>query len=479
MSTQPLPLSIIADVTVVTSAPQVAAPSFNTGLVIGSKTGAIPSYGPNSRVRKYLQGTWSTAMLADGFANTDPEYLAMQLYFGQSPPPQAGFVGFRDLTAISTFTVASGGTGYAIGDQFTVTQTGASHGIGTVIGVSAGVVTVAQILSGNQGTGYSVATGLATVAVAPSTGTGLTINITGIGESALQAAQACRLKEPTWYVFMVCGAVKQDHIDISNWVLGQVGTVYFGNTADADALAGSSTSVLKTLYSASSKRTWMQYATTQGGSYPNQAYFTAAIMGQAMASNTQLQNSSFTEKFSGGVPLLGVVTEPLAVYQIANIEGMVPAEGPNGNLFLNYANAYSILEQGTMEAELTFFDQVLGLDVLAANIQYNVMNLLTSVPKVPQTDSGQQTLVQAVERALQQSALTGFVAGGVWQGQTILTLTPGTALPLGYIVLTPTYATWGKSNPAKVAARQAPPIYVALIEAGAVHFVTIEVLVQV
>jgi hypothetical protein len=52
----------------------------------------------------------------------------------------------------------------------------------------------------------------------------------------------------------------------------------------------------------------------------------------------------------------------------------------------------------------------------------------------------------------------------------------GTALPNGYLVQSPRYNTMSKAD---IAARKSPPIYVALIEAGAVHFVTIQVLVQV
>ena len=127
-------------------------------------------------------------------------------------------------------------------------------------------------------------------------------------------------------------------------------------------------------------------------------------------------------------------------------------------------------------ANLTFFDQILNLDILAANIQYAVMNLLTSVPKIPQTDAGQQLLIQAVESACSQSALTGFIAPGTWEGQTILGLSKGDALPSGYLVQSPKYSTLTQ---AQIASRTAPPIYVAIIEAGAVHFVTIAVLVQV
>jgi hypothetical protein len=224
----------------------------------------------------------------------------------------------------------------------------------------------------------------------------------------------------------------------------------------------------------------MQYATTQNGLFPNQIYFTASVMGQMMASNTQLANSAYTEKFSGGVPLAGVFTEPLSFTQIQNIEGSIPAQGPNGNLYLNYANAFNVLEQGTMMAPGVFFDQIMGRDILASNIQFNIMNLLTSRPKVPQTDAGQQLLVQAVEAALNQSINVGYIASsGVWNGQPINVgtgLSTGQSLPQGYLVLTPKYS---QVSQASIAARQAPPIYVAYIEAGAVHFVTIAVMVQV
>jgi hypothetical protein len=388
-------------------------------------------------------------------------------------------------TTVSAAQVTIGlmGQNYKVGDNVTVVQSGASGGILKVatIGIAGQVLTL-NTIENSQGTGYSVASNLAT---SNGSGTGLEVNITAIGETPLQAVMACRSMQPQWYCCMVCGAGDNDHIAISSWVASQIGTTYFGTTGDAAVLNGTAGNVLLTIFATSAKRTWMQYATTQGGLTPNQAYFVAAVMGQAMASNSQLANSYFTEKFSGGVPLVAVVTEPgLTTSQIGNIEGVVPAQGPNGNLFLNYANAFSILEQGTMMALNVFFDQVLNLDILASNIQYAILNLLTSVPSVPQTDAGQQMLIQAVETALDTAVNVGFIAPGTWQGQTISvgpnsSVTPGQSLPAGYIVLSPSYAIWGKNNPGLVAARQAPPIYVALIEAGAVHFVTVEVLVQV
>lgn len=472
-----LPLSIIANVTVITSSPQVAAPTFNTGLVIGP-TAAIPSYGTNPRVRKYLAATFSTAMITDGFTTSSPEYVCAQIYFSQSPQPQAIFIGRLDLTAVQTFTVTAGGTGWVVGDFFNIVKAGGSNATGIVTAAAGGIVSAAAVVQTPQGTGTGYSAGAATTtAILPSVGTGLTLNITVVGETAVQAVTYCRSANPQWYCCMVTSAVSADHIAIAAYVQSQVGTTYFGTTSDAAVLNGTAGNVLYTVYATSASRTWLQYATTQSGAYPNQIYFVAAVMGQAMASNTQLQNSAFTEKFSGGVPLVGVVTEPnLTTSQISNIEGSNPGLGPNGNLFLNYANAFNILEQGTMLAPNTFFDQVLNLDILASNIQYAILNLLTGVPKIPQTDAGQQLLIQAVESAMNTALNTGFIAPGIWKGQTILSLSPGDPLPNGYQVLSPKVSTMTQ---AQRQARQAPPIYVALIEAGAVHFVTIAVLVQV
>lgn len=476
MSANPLPLSIIVDLSIITSSPQVASPTYNRGLIIGN-SGFIPSSGVNPRVRIYLYSTWSTSMINDGFSTSDPEYICVQMYFSQSPPPQSVAVGCQDPTAINTATVATGGTGYAQGDEITVVQSGASNGVLQVSSVAAGVVTGLAIIVGQQGKNYSVASGLTTTG---GTGSGLEVNITAIGETCLQAAMACRAINGTWYPFMVTTAQPADHIALAAWTQSQVGTTYFGNDQESTVLNGLANNTFAQIFGANNSRTWMQYATTQGGLYPNQIYFTASNMGCLMANNTQLANSAYTAKFSAGVPLVGVYTEPLNTTQIQNIEGTVPSQGPNGNLYLNYADAFNVLEQGTMMAPGVFWDQVLGLDILATNIQYNVMNLLTTVPKVPQTDAGQQLLVQAVEAALNQAVSVGFVASsGVWQGQTINVgtgLVPGQSLPSGYLVLTPKYS---QVTQASIAARQAPPIYIALIEAGAVHFVTIAVMVQI
>jgi hypothetical protein len=102
------------------------------------------------------------------------------------------------------------------------------------------------------------------------------------------------------------------------------------------------------------------------------------------------------------------------------------------------------------------------------------MNLLTSNPSVPQTDAGQQSLLNAAAQACEQSVAIGFIAptNRKWTGPTVLNLTAGQTLPQGYLVQSASYATAAASV---FANRQAMPIYVSIIEAGAVQSVTIGV----
>lgn len=86
---------------------------------------------------------------------------------------------------IVTTTLGSGGTGYVANDLFTI-STGTTLATGKVLTVSSGAVLTYSILTG--GLGYSIASGVATVATLGS-GTGLTINVTvvAVGNTAATA----------------------------------------------------------------------------------------------------------------------------------------------------------------------------------------------------------------------------------------------------------------------------------------------------
>lgn len=84
-------------------------------------------------------------------------------------------------SAIRAMAVNAGGAGWAVGDTFTIA--GVTSGIGQVTAETGGVATAISIING--GSGAAVGSGIAATAVSPSTGTGLTVNVTSVGAAAI------------------------------------------------------------------------------------------------------------------------------------------------------------------------------------------------------------------------------------------------------------------------------------------------------
>jgi len=447
MASTTLPLSDVVDVIVEVSPVAAAAPTFNQGLISGNSP-VIPN---SERLREYS----SLAQVQSDFGTNAPEYKASQLYFGQSPPPQYLWIGLQDATAIQTVTVGdSGGTGYATGDILTVVQSGASGGtvlVGTVTG--GGVISSLTVLA--QGTGYSIASGLT---VTGGSGSGADVNITAVGETPLQSLQACRNANGSWYACMSTSAVDADHEAIAAWIEAATPVgIYLAAVQDQ--------TVLSVLKAGNYNRTMSLYTTTQSGLFPNNIYAAAGVMGRAMGLNTGLANSYFTMKFK---VITGVAAEPLTQSQVNAIEAL------NGNAFVTYANSYSWVEQGVM-ASGQYFDITMGLDMLASDIQYSLVNLLVSLPSVPQSNTGEAQLIGAVNSACERSKTRGFISPGIWNGQIILDLNPGTSLPNGYLCQAQDYSQQSTSDRDQ---RKAMPIYAAVIGSGAVHSLIVGVFLQ-
>lgn len=446
-------LDTIVDVNVEISPLAAARPTFNQALILGQKT-VIPI---SERLRQYET---IADMLDDGFTNSDPEYTAAALYFAQSPAPDSVWIGRQDLTSIATFELGTAaGAGYHVGDILTVVQGGASGGtvkVKTVDG--SGAITSLETAMETVGTGYAIANSLATTVV-PSGGSGATFDVLTVGDSVLSALQACRDVNFAWYACMSCQAVAADHKAVALWVeSASPSTVYFYTTDDADTLLGTADNIFDYLKDRNYSRVLGQYSTDSD-------YAVAAIMGYAMGQNTGLANSAYTLKFKQEV---GIATEDLSSTQISNIEGC------NGNLYLSYANYYTIFEQGKM-ANGQFFDEIIGLDMLVNDIQLSVMDLLYGNPKVPQTESGVTQIVHAINSACESSVVRGFLAPGEWTGVNVLNLSTGDYLPKGYMVQSESLAD---QSDADRQARKSPSMYVAIKEAGAVHSVLIGVYVN-
>ena len=467
MSTQPLPLSDIINVNVSVAAGAVAPRQFNQGLIVGPSA-VIPSTGgSNPRVRQYAS---LAAMVSDGFITSDPEYIAASIYFGNGG--QLVWVGRQDLTAIKTAIPHTGnaGTGYAVGDVVGVTQSPATGGflMVTAIGGGGAVTTLATII-GEQGTGYVDGTALATTGGA---GTGLEVDITAVGESYLQAVQAISLLNNQFYLFGCCNASDADQLALGNYSTANWQTLLYLGSSSTAAIPTSATNDVASTMKADKYKALISYNTTQGGEFDNNVYAWAGIMGIACGLNTGAPGSAFTLNLK---ELVGISAEPLSQTQFNVLQGPNGNDGKNCNTCGNFGPFLGYLVNGILSSG-DWLDAILFRATLVNLIQVNLMNVLVSTPKIPQTNAGEQMLIQAVEEACQTMLGIGYLGEGVWEGADILNgLVTGQNLPNGYLVQAPSFATQSSGDRN---ARKAMPITAAIIEAGAVHSVQVNVNVQ-
>ena len=420
-TTPPLALSNLINISVTVAPTAASANSFNQGLFIAN-SGVIPTYGAGARLQQFSS---TTAMLSAGFVVNDPEYIAAQIYFDQTPAPAFIWIGAQNPTALGTITidgrtvadgvmsssvnpthissataafvsgdisstiivegagaagaalittissVTSGtvavlagtclttvaaaqtsigplGSGYHALDTVTVTQAGASYGTVQIVTVGiSGQVLTAQVLSGSQGTGYTVANNLPTVAVSPSTGSGFEVNITAVGESLLQAATACRAANSSWYGLAVYNPVDADNLALAEWAdaLWQ-NTRYYAWSADA-AIANGTANNLALQLQTLELRVMGIYATTQGGLYPNNIYAAAGLMGVDMGLNTGLANSFFTLAHK---QIAGIATELVTQTQYTNIKSAGFSAQAPGLQDSALANAFDARHQAWIAA---------------------------------------------------------------------------------------------------------------------------------
>jgi hypothetical protein len=375
------------------------------------------------------------------------------------------------LTTVTAAQTSIGftGSGYHANDVVSITQAGGTYGFATILTVgAAGQVLTIGVNPGTQGTGYTTATALPTVAISPSIGTGLEVNITA-GESLLQATQACRAASNTWYGLSVNNPSDTDNLLISEWAdpLWQT-TRYYPWSASSgipNGTAGNVALQLQTL----ELRVLGTYATTQSGLYPNNIYAAAGLMGVEMGLNTGLANSFFTVAHK---PIVGIAPEPLTQTQYTNIINA------GFSAYGDFGGQSNMLEPGFMSNGSPSYLWI-NLAMLVQSLQINTMAVLRNNPAVAQTNSGQQLLIHAANDACDTAVNIGFLAGATWNGVTFniagVSLTDGEALPSGYKNQSQPYSAQSANDRA---AGKAMPIYSAITTAGAVQSLLIGVYTQ-
>lgn len=279
-------------------------------------------------------------------------------------------------------------------------------------------------------------------------------------ETALQAVQACRAANSDWYVCVVCADLTADqHVEIATYINSCTpDSIYAYTVAAADDYGTGDQSTFKKIKDKKLRRAIGQYSTKHKDSI-------CAVLGYALGSMTGTIGSAFTLAYKQEV---GVETEnSTSAFSEEKVKNIL---ANYGNVYVNRGGHYDGFELGYM-GDGSWFDEIIYLDKLKNDIQFNIMDLLYSVPKVEQEESGMTRLHAKIAEVMEQYVNIGFIADGTkWRGDDILNLKKGDTLPRGYLVqseLIETQAQADRDN------RIAPPIYVAMNLSGAIQKVLI------
>jgi hypothetical protein len=498
-----LPISLLVDVTVDLTPVGAQAPSLNTGLLLG--TSAVIDVVTRMRVYATL------AAVATDFGNDAEEYLAAELWFGQSPQPTSLNIGRWAKTASAgqlycgelseADTLISAWTGITTGSFKVAVDGGAVTNVPDLDFAAAGNLNAVAVIiqTALQGIGGAFATVTCVynatynrfVITSGTTGTSseisfLTAGSTGIDISAMlqglstsdgayiangiaaETALSCvelfdNQFAGQWYNLFIPEASDSDDTAIAPYIDGD-GTPHFYwiNTQEEALLSlGDTTHIGYLLQQLQSQHTAWQYSST--------SLYAVWSMAARIA----------TVNWQGSLTALSLMykTEPSVDAEALTVDQRDALLSYNGNVYDTYSNPSGVplIEPGICPSG-QFIDTIIGVDWLRTQIQTNIFNiLLGSTTKIPQTDPGVNQLVNGASTACGQGVVNGLLAPGTWNSGGFGQLTEGQWLDKGYYI----YAQPIASQPEdQRQARISPPIQVAAKLAGAIDTVSVTVVVN-
>ena len=433
-------LSDIVNVTISASTQAPTAPGFGVPMILGYHT----KFAELTRSYTSLAG-----MIADGFAVTDPEYLAAVALQSQNPSPPRWVVGRRtcvptkivSLTpalvseaAIITYNVYVNGTKYSYTTDGTATVKEVCDGLVAAYAGPHGGVTMANVadthitLTATAGTWF-------TWKVTDNSG-----NANGMGKwtvddiSTTSTPQtdlaACLAADSSWYAFVLTFQNKVDGALAATWAASNK-RLFLIDLADNDVKGSGSSDLASTVKTAANGYTAVCYHQLM------EEFMSAAWLGNCLP----LVSGTETWKFK---TLGGVTADILTDAEVGYINGKY------GNWYQSLGGV-NITQNGTT-GKPQFIDVVRFIDWLKANLQYDVYTILVNNPKVPYSDAG----VALIEGAIRGRLQIGEKVGGLLAGQSTV------SVPL---VANETTADRGN--------RTIPDIYFTAKLAGAIHSLTI------
>lgn len=281
-------------------------------------------------------------------------------------------------------------------------------------------------------------------------------------ETPAECAAVMANLSAAWYGLMFQASVQptdDQNIDVSTFIEALDLTRIFGvtivNTNVLSALV--TTDLASRMEDGGFRQSFCQYS--------QNAYAIASFFGRAFSVNFNANRSTITLMFKQEP---GVTGENLTENQALILKNK------RCNVFVDYVNDTVIIQFGVMSGP-AYFDEIHGLDWLQNAIQTACYNVLyTSATKIPQTDQGVNTLVNAINGVLDQAVTNGLVAPGTWNADGFGQLNTGDYLKTGYYIYAQPVALQSQADRET---RAAPPIQVAVKLAGAIQ--SMDVIVDV
>ena len=277
-------------------------------------------------------------------------------------------------------------------------------------------------------------------------------------ETIEEALTACRAENDEFYIVNICkdNMTDEEHIAAGQFCETCNPSAIYAFTTDSAATLTLNENIFTKLKALDLKRTIGQYSTKHQDSI-------VAILSWALkllSSNNA--NSAFTlkDKIEEGVTPETNVTS-------MNVKTL---KENNGNIYVN-RNGFTLFEDGKM-ANGDFFDEVAFLDKYKERMQINIIREMQSQNKIKQTEDGMAILKAKITEVCEEMYANGFIDSGIWKAEPVLNLKTGDTLSNGYYIQSESIDEQSQSDRE---ARIAPPIYVSLKLAGAIHYLTIQI----
>jgi hypothetical protein len=389
-----VPISDIVQVTISVSAVGPTRAGFGEPLIAAYHTHYT------DRVREYSS---LAAMVSDGFAATDPAYLAAAEVFSQSPSPPLLKVGRRALPMTQTLHLTLLST--ATTDTYVVQVRTAGGSWHVVTTPSTGVPTTDAASMATTITGLSL-TGL----TATSSGAVLTLAMTAgklldvqPGTAALITfadvtadpgistdLDAILAADANWYGLVLDSQGKAEIAAAAVWVEANKKFFAWNNSDSADADSSSTTDIFYTEKALGHQRSFGLFAQTQLLCYSG-----AAWEGRLFPTDPGSENWAFKT-------LSGVPADALTDSQVHAVENK------NGSV---YTTIFGLnLTQFGKTPGGEYADIVRGTDALTNAIQVGILALQANSLKIPFTEAGIDMYRSVIIGALNTFVAEGFLA---------------------------------------------------------------------